>query len=96
VEYRIPRSNPAVRDRLEMVNGMLKNANGDRRLFIAPRCRELILDLEQVVLQEGSLIIDKTKDLRRTHLSDALGYLIWQERQPNQTVGPVNLPLLSI
>ena len=24
------------------------------------------------------MIIDKTKDPRRTHLSDALGYLVWQ------------------
>jgi len=44
-----------------------------------PKCKELIADLEQVSYLEDSTQIDKDKDRRRTHLSDALGYLIWQE-----------------
>jgi hypothetical protein len=39
----------------------------------------LIADFEQVSYQEDSTQIDKEKDRRRTHLSDALGYLICQE-----------------
>ena len=27
-------------------------------------------------------MIDKDRDPRRTHLSDALGYLVWQECRP--------------
>jgi hypothetical protein len=94
VEYRVPTVNPAVRERLDIVNARLCGADGQRRLLIDPRCKELILDFEQVVLQEGSMIIDKTKDSRRTHLSDALGYLIWQEHRCRRPIGPQNRRLL--
>ncbi|MBL8237087.1 MAG: phage terminase large subunit [Bryobacterales bacterium] len=93
VEYRVPKTNPAVRDRLDIMNGSLRNASGERRLLIDPRCKELIVDLEQVVLLEGTMIIDKTKDPRRTHLSDALGYLVWQEQRYRQPIGYQNRPL---
>jgi len=93
VEYRVPSSNPAVRDRLDIMNGSLKSAGGERRLLIDPKCKELILDLEQVVLLEGTTIIDKTKDPRRTHLSDALGYLVWQEQRYRKPIGYQNRPL---
>jgi hypothetical protein len=46
---------------------------------VDPTCRELIEDFEQVSYEEDSTQIDKDKDRKRTHLSDALGYLIWQE-----------------
>ena len=75
------------------MNGSLCSADGDRKLFIDPKCKELITDLEQVVLQEGTMIIDKTKDPRRTHLSDALGYLVWQEVQFKQQIGHRDRPL---
>jgi len=82
VSYRIPRSNPEVRERVSLVNAMLASAGGETRLRIRPKCRELILDLEQVCYKSGSTVIDKEKDSRRTHHSDALGYLIWQECRP--------------
>lgn len=93
VDYRVPRSNPAVRDRLDIMNGKLGAADGVRRVLIDPRCKELITDLEQVVLQEGTMIIDKTKDPRRTHLSDALGYLVWQEQRYQRPIGYQDKPL---
>src|SRR5581483_2181027 len=37
-------SNPGVRDRVNLLNSRLLNANGERRLFIDPKCKELILD----------------------------------------------------
>ena len=46
---------------------------------VDPRCRELIKDFEQVIYKEDSQVIDKDRDPKRTHLSDALGYLVWQE-----------------
>jgi hypothetical protein len=79
VEFRIPTVNPAVRDRVTLMNGKLQSAEGERRMRVHPRCRELIKDLEQVVFQENTQMIDKDRDPRRTHLSDALGYLVWQE-----------------
>lgn len=78
-EYRVPKANPMVRDRVLHVNARLKNAGGEVRLHISPKCAELIKDLEEVVFKPGTTIIDKDRDPKRTHLSDALGYLVWQE-----------------
>jgi hypothetical protein len=79
VSYRVPKANPPVRDRVSVVNARLRNARGETQLFVDPKCRELIDDFEQVSYQEDSTQIDKDKDRRRTHVSDALGYLIWQQ-----------------
>lgn len=81
----VPRANPPVRERVNTVNGRLTNACGDRRLFIDPRCQELIADLEQVTYKAGSAQLDKDSDSARTHSSDALGYFLCQAFQP--TVG---------
>ena len=87
VEFRIPRSNPAVRDRVTVMNGALQPTEGESRVTIDRRCKELIKDLEQVVYKENTLVIDKDRDPKRTHLSDALGYLVWQELRARETVG---------
>lgn len=87
VEYRIPRSNPAVRDRVMVMNAGLQSSEGEARLVIDARCKELIKDLEQVVYKENTLVIDKDRDPRRTHLSDALGYLVWQELRSREAIG---------
>ncbi len=79
VNYRVPSANPPVKDRVGAVNAKLKNAMGETQLFMNPRCRELIADFEQVSYMEDSMQIDKNKDRRRTHASDALGYLVYQE-----------------
>ncbi|MCB9385094.1 MAG: hypothetical protein H6509_10790 [Bryobacterales bacterium] len=78
-EMLVERSNPAVRDRINLVNSRLCNAEGERRLFVAPKCRGLIEDFEQVTYKADSTAIDKDRNPERTHLSDALGYLLWQE-----------------
>lgn len=87
VEYRVPVKNPAVRERVNLLNGRLRSRAGEVRLLVDPKCRELILDLEQVSYREGSGQIDKDRDRQRTHLSDALGYLVWQECRPIAPVG---------
>ena len=79
VTYRVPSANPPVRERVNAVNAKLRNAAGETRLFVDPKCKELIADFEQVSYLDDSTKIDKEKDRRRTHLSDALGYWIWQE-----------------
>jgi hypothetical protein len=79
VDYRVPKANPMVRDRILVVNSRLRAANGDIQLQLSPKCGELIKDLEEVVYKTGTTVIDKERDPKRTHLSDALGYLVWQE-----------------
>src|ERR1700761_395436 len=87
VSYRVPKANPPVRDRVSVVNARLRNARGETQLFVDPKCKELIADFEQVSYQEDSTQIDKDKDRKRTHLSDALGSLIWQQDRGTGTVG---------
>ena len=76
VNSRVPSVNPAVKDRVNCVNAMLCNHAGERRLMIDLSCKELIKDLEQVTWDADSL--DKS-DGKRSHLSDALGYVIAQD-----------------
>lgn len=71
--------NPAEKDRINAVNGMVCNSKGVRRVQINPNCKNLIRDLEQVSYKEGSSQIDKTKDFKLTHPSDAFGYFIEEE-----------------
>jgi Terminase large subunit, T4likevirus-type, N-terminal/Terminase RNaseH-like domain len=82
VKFKIPPSNPVVRDRITLMNSKLVSADGSRAVIVSDRCPELIKDFEQVTYKENSQVIDKEKDSRRTHLSDALGYLVWQEFHP--------------
>ena len=59
------------------LNRMFRNANGKCRIFINPRCKELIKDCETVERKpDGSM--DK-KDINRTHWLDALGNYITKE-----------------
>jgi hypothetical protein len=83
----VPRSNPPVRDRVNTLNAKLRNAAGEQTLFVDPRCKELIKDLEQVSYKAGTGQIDKESDERRTHTSDALGYYLWYEFRPAERIG---------
>jgi hypothetical protein len=87
VHLKIPPANPMVRDRVQLVNSQLLSASGESHLIISPRCRELIKDFEEVTYIPDSVVIDKDKDPRRTHLSDALGYLVWQEFGGKPVIG---------
>ena len=66
-----------------MVNSKLKTAAGEASLFVSSKCEGLNSDFEQVVYEENSRDIDKGKDKRRTHLSDALG--IWCGKNLNRS-----------
>lgn len=76
VDIRYAASNPAILDRVACVNAMLRNADGRCRIFIAKKCKELIKDLDSIAFKEGTREVDKS-DAMRTHMSDALGYLIY-------------------
>ena len=83
VSYHLPSANPSIRDRVNAVNAMLCNSQGMRRLFIDPRCRRLIRDLERVVWKADGhdnvgAQLDKS-DPELTHVSDALGYFVERE-----------------
>jgi hypothetical protein len=92
VSYHNTSSNPLVRDRVNAVNAMLRNNEGERRLLVNPCCKQLIRDLERVSWKADShdnLLpqLDKTNP-GLTHVSDALGYLIESEFGLRQVGGP--------
>lgn len=79
VLLRVPDANGAVKDRVNAVNGKLKNALGVVGWVIHPKCRNLIRDLELVKWREGTGDIDKKADPKLTHMSDNAGYLVvWE------------------
>lgn len=69
-----PRRAPMVVDRINEVNAMLENSEGEHRLFIHPRCKQLVKSLEGLTYKEGTNQPDKAAGL--DHMTDALGYLV--------------------
>jgi Phage terminase large subunit/Terminase RNaseH-like domain len=63
---------PAVQDRVNSVNRLLRTAEGDVRLRVNSSCRKFIDSLEQTVYKEGSREVDKKMGVE--HAADAFGY----------------------
>lgn len=79
VQFRVPKANPSVLDRVNETKAQIKTKDG-RGLFIdEAKAPYLLTDLESVRWKEGTNDIDKDDD-KMTHLSDALGYVLWVER----------------
>ena len=74
-----PRSNPAVRDRVLAVQGLLENSKGQVRVQISHKCKRLIECLE---LQSWDSKGEPDKQAGYDHFCDALGYLIVREFSP--------------
>jgi hypothetical protein len=68
-----PSANPPIRDRVAAVQALMENGNGERRLFVDPRCRKAIECLE---LQSYNERGEPDKDAGYDHMNDALGYLV--------------------
>lgn len=69
-----PNAHPAVADRINEVQAMLCNTLGERRLYVHPKCKELIKSLDGMTYKQGASVPDKTLGL--DHITDALGYKI--------------------
>jgi hypothetical protein len=93
VLYSSERCNPAVRERVNLMNAKLMSASGEIGLLVDKKCKELIQDFEQVAFKADTSQIDKDRDRMRTHVSDALGYLVWYTCRPKQQIGERNSPL---
>lgn len=80
IKLRVPEENPKVADRINAVNRICRDEAGLIRLQIDPSCKDLITDMEGVLRDEkgGIKKVRNRKDpyFRRTHWSDALGYLL--------------------
>lgn len=76
--FEVPESNPRERVRVNAVNSRLRSADGLVRLMVDPhKAGHVVKDLEGVRLLEGGAgEIDKKRDPKLTHISDAVGYYI--------------------
>lgn len=63
-----------IRDRINSVNARLKSADGERHLYVDPKCKQVIKSLERHTYKEGTSQPDK--DSGFDHMNDALGYLV--------------------
>lgn len=83
IRMKVPAENPKVPDRVNAVNRLCIDEDGQVRFQVDPSCQELILDLEGVMRDHrgGILKTNNKKDpyFRRTHSSDALGYWLSYE-----------------
>lgn len=68
------RAHPAIADRVNAVNKLLKAADGTVRLRVDERCRNFINSLEQTMYKPGGRDIDKSANIE--HITDAAGYCI--------------------
>ena len=70
-------SHPAIRDRVNSVNRLLKSGNGDIRLKVNETCKETINAFEKVIYRPMTNEIDKSLNIE--HVLDAAGYAIEYE-----------------
>jgi hypothetical protein len=80
VVYKVPKSNPPVRDRVNTHNRRLLGADGKPGIIISPRCQMLIQDLEEVVWRpDGKDLLKvyatcaRTRAMRADTTSAAIG-----------------------
>ena len=83
LDYRmgVPRSNPPVRARHNIVNAYCKNALGQVRLMVYNKCKTIKKGMRLTALKSGgSYIEDDSKDFQ--HVTTALGYgVCWVDKE---------------
>ena len=98
VTFHVPSVNPPVKDRVNCVNARLRNHAGQYRLMVHQNCKNLIRDFEQVCWKtdpHGNTLAELDKsDRMRTHVSDAVGYLIAREFPMRTQMGERSGPAL--
>ena len=85
VEYEIdvPSRNPPVRKRHILVNGQLKNANGETHVKITERCETAIKGMRLARLKDGGQYIENDNDPFQ-HITTAMGYGIMRVLSNNE------------
>ena len=64
---------PAVKDRINAMNSLLKNADGELRYYVDPKCKKLIQSLQRYVYKENTQIPEKGK---WDHMFDSASYCV--------------------
>jgi hypothetical protein len=98
VSFQMPSANPPVKDRVNCVNAKLRNHAGQHLLKVDRSCKHLIKDFEQVCWKtdpHGNPLVELDKsDFMRTHVSDAVGYLIAREFSMRPPRGEMSGPAI--
>lgn len=85
VRVDVREKNPAIMDRVAAWNGLMCNTTGVRRIYINPRCKWLINNLENLRYKEGTGVIEEptANDIKNDpkkkfvkHIFDAASYLV--------------------
>ena len=85
VEIAIKGFNPPIKNRIAAFNAKIKNAAGERGLFISPKCEKLLYNIKNLRYIEGTSRIDiptytqikQSKELKfLSHPFDAASYLV--------------------
>jgi PBSX family phage terminase large subunit len=75
----VPNSNPPVRKRHIVINGLLKNSHGKTKVFILKsKCPTLIEGLKMAKLKKGASYVEDDS-LRSQHITTAMGYGILRD-----------------
>ena len=70
-----PHKHNPVRDTINAVNSMLMSANGQRRMFFDPGCKQTITSMDRWQYKEGSMIPEKDGAVDHSHLCDCVRYI---------------------
>jgi len=58
VDFKIKPFNPPIKNRIAAWNSKIKNANGDVGVYISPKCKWLLYNIENLKYKEGSSLLD--------------------------------------
>lgn len=75
-DIQIPRANPRIRDRHNVVNGYMRNASGDVKLFVYPKAKTLDEGFRLTKLKRGANYLEDDSDYFQ-HCTTAIGYGIY-------------------
>lgn len=79
VRFAVPRENPSEIARVNATNAQLATSSGKISLLVDPAAApHVVEDFEGVVWLKGGAEIEKIPGGKLTHLTDAIGYQIWQ------------------
>jgi hypothetical protein len=92
-------NNPLVRNRIENMNRMARDARGVTRMTYSPACTHFDSDVKMVgwktSMMKGQGKLDDGGDKKLTHASDGAGYAVWKLFPPGVRAMMVN-PTSSI
>lgn len=87
-QVRVRNSHAAIRDRINAVNSRLLSNDGQRRLYVDPKCKKVIESLERHTYKQGTSQPQKDG---YDHMNDALGYAVeflFPIRKAHQPISP--------